>query len=348
MKIYLTFHPYIWTKYNFYFTDLHQCEYVFYFYNMGFNYYNEELQIMWTNNEDAFSSNREFNNINYFLKMNKKVILYYRSDSSDHIEYLNNYHNEIINKNIILIKDFSVDINYFIKNNIEKIEIYGDNGSEGYNTFKIMKIFNEINIENKTNKYIAKNQYDFYDKYIHIWTWKFNAYGFLYMNYDKNNEINNKPIDVFYVKNYRENTIDCLYRKKIHEIINQMKLKYKNLNFYTEPCNSDIYLDKLSKAKICVSCYGMGECCYDDWKSIINNTILVKPDTSYVKDYYGINNEFNEMINFFSIDLSDLETKIIDILNNYDIFKQKAIIAKQKLLQFDEEKHVKDFCKIFN
>ena len=45
---------------------------IFYFMNMGWNYYKKELWYMWTERTERWSAEREMKNIDSLLEMNKK------------------------------------------------------------------------------------------------------------------------------------------------------------------------------------------------------------------------------------------------------------------------------------
>ena len=161
-----------------------------------------------------------------------------------------------------------------------------------------------------------------------------------YIILQKDNWLKKKEYDIFYIKNKRQ-TLDGLLREKTREKL--LNLPYKKC---MENCRKDQYDLLLAKSKICVSTWGMGECVYDDWKAILNETILLKIDTSHVIDYYGIYNEANGYLIYYKHDLSDLEDKINHILENYDYYLKKAKKAKQRLLEYTEDRHIKDFKEI--
>ncbi len=314
------------------------ADYVFYPINMGYNCYPEKFSHFW-NESESFSIHREIRNINELIKLNKKLILYFRSDGAGDLE---NWINFLENKkNIIFFKDFNFNIDKFN----DSIEVLQDVGTFLHHLKKIVDAFPEAlkNTSYEIKKgIIDKKNFQFYKDNVKLFTFKFNAYGWISQNYCKNNDINNKPHDIFYVKHHRD-TIDGYYRIKIKEKLENIK----NLNKFMQSCDYTKYEEELCKSKIVISTYGLGECVFDDWKALLNNCVLLKSDTSYVKDYYGIYVPENEMIVYYKTDLSDLEEKINYILSNYEFYKKKAVTIKNYLLtRFSLENHIKDFSKM--
>jgi hypothetical protein len=201
-----------------------------------------------------------------------------------------------------------------------------------------LSIINDIFSKKKIEyKEVSINEDLWKEKFIPF-TFLFDNYGWLYKKYER--KVKSKEYDIFYIKNNRP-TLDGLLREKIREKL--LKMSHKKC---MKNCSKEQYDILLAKSKICVSTWGMGECVYDDWKAILNETILLKIDTSHVIDYYGIYNEENGYIIYYKHDLSDLEEKINHILKNYDYYLKRAKEAKQRLLEYTEERHIKDFKEI--
>ena len=49
---------------------------------------------------------------------------------------------------------------------------------------------------------------------------------------------------------------------------------------------------------------------------------------------------------YYKHDLSDLEDKINHILENYEYYLKKVKESKRRLLEYTEERHIKDFKEI--
>jgi len=316
-----------------------ECDYIFYSLNLGFNYYNKQFEYFW-NNEERWGGKYEITQLQHLINKGKKLLLYYRSDSANLIPsrfikfYLDNP------DKIIFFRDFTINFEYHQGNEIMLVK---DKSSYTYHNYLIKKNFSML-IDGIEYSEMKINCDDYKRINIKIFTWRFQSYGWLNQNYDLHNNISNKPIDITFIKNFRDLELNCFYRKKIRSILDKIH-KY---NIRTEKCHPDEYLNIIAKSKICISAWGKGECVYDDWKGIMNNTIVLKPDTKHVKDYYGIYNPSNEMIVYFKPDLSDFIEKIEHVLHNYDIYLEKVKKAKKYLVNtFTEERHIQDFCKLF-
>jgi len=323
--------------------DIEKCDFILYLSGMGYNYYRKDLEYFWTNDSEQWDFfKREEPHLISFIEKGKKIILYNRSDGAISLSWLfntklyKNYHDKII-----IFKDYNFKTDFFKEK--KEIPLFGDAGGGGHHKYLIQKYFPEsLNLINYCTEKIFSEDFYKYDK-IKVFTFKFDSYGWLYQNYDKNNDVLNKPIDVMFIKHYRPQLFNDFHRNKIKDILNS----YNKYNIETDSCDPHQYLNILAKSKICISAWGMGECVYDDWKGILNNTIILKPDTSYMKDYYGIYDPSNEIIVYFKPDLSNLKEKIEEIISNYPYYLNKVQKAKEYLVNtFTEERHVKDFCNM--
>ena len=149
--------------------------------------------------------------------------------------------------------------------------------------------------------------------------------------------LNKKIYDIFFVKRFREGQLNCLLRKTLEQVL-KLKNKYK---ICYDSCSKDEYKIRLAQSKICISTWGLGESLNDDYFCILNDVIVLKVDTTFLKDFYGLFEE-NNIFHFYKLDFSDFESKIDNILNNYDDYyklnkkKRKKIIKK-----YDLEYHIK-------
>ncbi len=323
-------------------SDLKNCEYVFYLFNIGDDYYTDEYKMLW-GPDRAWSFKRDAENLLYFINLNKKVILYYREDSFSNIDNLIDLiKDKNIEDKVILFRDFNLRLEFF--NESDSIQTIRDVGNYKYFPNFILNNFSDWLSYSKLTKdhslrTIKRTNYKFYRR-MNVFTFK-PSHSFIDNSYDLNTNIDDKPIDIFYVKHHRD-TFDGFIRHKI-------KGKLSNIygfKKFLENCDMSTYDKMLAKSKICVSTWGLGEYTYDDFKAIMNHTVLLKIDTSHIRDYYGIFNPDNGFIIYFKHDLSDLEEKITHILSNYPYYKNRATDAKKKLLKFDRERHVKDFCRM--
>jgi len=85
-------------------------------------------------------------------------------------------------------------------------------------------------------------------------------------------------------------------------------------------CRGKDYLDKMSKAKICISPLGLGEICWRDFEAISNGAILLKPCMSYIETWPNIYRPWDTYIPVMW-DWSDLENVLLHILTNYEEYK---------------------------
>jgi len=314
--------------------EIKKCDIIFYFMNMGWNYYRPELSYMWTNDLERWSKDREIRNCQKLLQWDKKLIIYLRGDGASVDK--NDIDKIAMNNNVLcVLHDFHLNMEK-IQNPVKLIKDYHHLSIIKEMNFTEEEIYNyNVNLNNERNINVNKK---LWEEKFKPYTFLFDNYGWLYKNYER--KVRKKEYDIFYIKNGRP-TLDGILRQKIRD-----KLMVLGYNKCMKRCRTNEYDIRLAKSKICVSTWGMGECVYDDWKAILNETILLKIDTSHVIDYYGIYNEENGYIIYYKHDLSDLEEKINHILENYDYYLKRAKEGKRKLLEFTEERHIKDFKEI--
>ncbi len=102
--------------------EIKKCDIIFYFMNMGWNYYHEEIDYMWSNDKEKWSSEREIRNIEKLLKTNKKMIIYVRGDGASIDK--NSIDKIAINSKVIcVLHDFHLNIEK-IKNPVKLIKDY--------------------------------------------------------------------------------------------------------------------------------------------------------------------------------------------------------------------------------
>lgn len=296
---------------------------VFFLFNSGNNkLLNNELKHL--KSKQKYNDKNEIKAIEYFIQQKKKVIVYLRSDGSTIFSNINSliqkYPNDILVLRDFILKD-EKEYNTLASSHIKYI-IYKNHD---YNNLRETKELMN-NLKNTLCFTIPFNK-------------KF-AYGFLGKKYDKKKL--KKKYDIFYVKNYRGGQLNCILRKKTLNKINNLKDKYK---IFTESCSKEEYENKILESKIYISTWGLGESLKDDYFCLCNDTIVLKINTSCVKDFYGLFEEDN-IFHFYKHDLSDLEEKIKLILDNYnfyyDLYNQKR---KEVIEKYDKEYHVKLLSK---
>lgn len=141
---------------------------------------------------------------------------------------------------------------------------------------------------------------------------------------------NTKKYDIFFCKHQR-NTVDGISRKYLLNVkLPLLQQKNYNINIF-EKLDMNEYANFLSSSKIVISPFGMGERVDDDLIAPLYDTIVIKPDCSYVYSYENLFNnknfnkyhkiQFTQHIVFCKPDFSDLEEIIDKILQ---LFSKKV------------------------
>ena len=180
------------------------------------------------------------------------------------------------------------------------------------NKFKEKDLSNSIYSGLKTLSTISPENLK---KFHHI-LWDFNSSPLSKTcRFFRNSEIDFNKIrthDVFCV-NRNKSGIQGWARNKAKFIINNMK----DLNVVTNGLSQNDYNEKLINSKIGVACWGWGEWIHMDASAMYGGTILIKPDSGYIRMYPEIYIN-NKTYIPCKPDYSDLEEKIRYILDNYD------------------------------
>ena len=310
-------------------SKIEDADIVFYLFNMGIkNFMKDEFKHF--NLEEKFQRGKELKTIKYFIQLKKKIIIYMRSDSGNVFDDINS-----------LIQNFNDEILFIIRDYILKEK-------KKYNLISNSHYKYLINNKYPKKKDIIIKEYVNDKKKYFCYTIPYakkTGYGFLgkKLNYDRKR----KKIDIFYIKNYRDNTYNCTLRKKILEkllLINKDK-KYK---LVTENCSKDIYTKQLLESKIMISPWGIGESLRDDYFCLMNDIIVLKVNTSHIEDFYGLFKK-NNVFHFFEVDLSDSEEKIEMIINNYEYYKNLHNERRQQIIKkYSNEFHLKQLADKIN
>ncbi len=91
------------------------------------------------------------------------------------------------------------------------------------------------------------------------------------------------------------------------------------------------YINLITKSKIVVSPWGLGEWCHRDYEAIHCGAVLIKPDTSFVQaipDIYQNNSTYVPC----KPDFSDLQQKVDHILTHYESYQPMRERAKKLLV----------------
>ena len=280
-------------------SNLENADIVFYMFNLGVKklFKDDNLSL-----NKKYDYNKEIKNILYYIKLNKKLIIYVRKDGSGIFNVINNLLKNHKKSILFIIKDF-------LLKNQENYKLLSDN----HYKYLISKIYPK-----KDKEIFYVDYYNDLSKYFcyTIPYCKNIPYTFLHKKYIFNKKKNEKTIDIFYVKNYRENTYNCIYRKKLYDKLNLIN-KSNKYNLFNEKCSKEDFYNNLLKSKIMISVWGIGESLVDDYFCLMNDIIVLRVDTSHVKDFYGLYEKDN-IFYFFNLDFSNLEERIDYILNNYE------------------------------
>lgn len=151
-----------------------------------------------------------------------------------------------------------------------------------------------------------------------------------------------KTLDVFCVCHpHLHSAILSKHRKEVVKIVKSMGKKIKVFTNVIE--THDEYNQTLSKYKICVAPWGIGERIALDQKAILAGCVLIKPDSDYVKSYPDLYQE--QYYVKCKQDLSNLKNVINSVLKNYKFYYNKTCVARKMLLEYDEHKFVEHFCE---
>ena len=322
-------------KYNINFdSSLKDSDIVFYLSNIGIKDLFKDSN---HNLNSKYDLNKDEKNIEYFINLNKKIIIYFRQDGGTIIPFLNN-----------LIKQYPNNILFIINDFLLKKEQYYQLCSNSHYKYKISKIYPKKNKEIIYTKY-----YNNLDKYF-CFTIPYSqktSYGILTNQWKPYRkficEKKKKEFDIFYVKHYRGDTYNSIYRKKTLDQLNKIN-KDNKYKLYTQECSKIDFYDNLLKSKIMISVWGIGESLIDDYFCVHNDVIVLKVCTSHLKDFYNLFEKDN-LFHFFNIDFSDLEEKINMILNNYEYYYKLHNEKRQKIInKYNEEYHIKILANKIN
>ena len=135
------------------------------------------------------------------------------------------------------------------------------------------------------------------------------------------------------------------HRKGLWDKLNTFK-KYSML---TEKMPFEQYVQNLSKSKICISPFGMGELCFRDFEAMLFGTILLKPDQSIITTSPNIYVEGETYIGC-KLDWSDLNEKIEYIMDNFNELNEKLNhnIRNMFIEEYTHENFCMNYYNIFN
>lgn len=301
-------------------TNIDESTVVLYLFNLGVKDLHTDKNL---NFNKKFNYRIERKNIEYFINLNKKLIIYVRSDGCGYINLLTTFTKKYGKSILFIMRDYLLKE----KKNYKII---------GKDHFKYL-IASEFDKKKGNEIYKIFNNLDKYFCYTI-------PYGIVIRlsilnDYFKEYKKRRKRYDVFYVKRVKSNW-SGFYREKLKKKLENIKSK-SSLKIFMENCDEKKFYTKLLKSKIMVSVWGNGESLRDDYFCIHNDIIVLKVNTSHVKDFYNLFEE-NNIFHFFNINLDNLELKINEILNNYDYYYNLHNKKRKKLLnKYNLDYHVK-------
>ena len=199
-----------------------------------------------------------------------------------------------------------------------------------YHCFLINKYANIV--ENKNNLIEIENK--FLDKIYCMIPTSVQDRFYWYKN---NIPIEEKDIDVSFVGVVRylgdqgANVMDWHRLKCVEEIKKIKSIKsfcVVSNSVQSHPLPNEAYKQIIQKSKIVISPWGMGEWNYRDFHAMYQKCVLIKPDSSHVKCYPVDIFKSNERYIPCKLDFSDLQEKVLNVLENYHFYD--SIIEKNR------------------
>jgi len=311
----------------------------------------------------------EDKNIIITENINEADLLIFLINSSKNMTNINENDKKMLKESkipVIILERFDSSISWFrefemipnlkaiIKNRlIEPIELINSEYFYGRYHYKLMydAYYKETGIEKFKEKDLSNSIYsglktlplissDNLKKFNHI-LWDFNSSPLSRTcRFFRNSEVDfmkDREFDVFCV-NRNKSGIQGWARNKAKSIINNMK----DLNVVTTSLPQNEYNEKLINSKIGVACWGWGEWIHMDASAMYGGTILIKPDSGYIRmfpDIYINNKTYIPC----KPDYSDLEEKIRYVLNNYNDLLEMRKKNREFLLSINHKECAERF-----
>jgi len=156
-----------------------------------------------------------------------------------------------------------------------------------------------------------------------------------YLNFTPNNL--SKDIDVcaiyqgYHVENSDHHVRnDLLYTS--HRVSAWETLSKSSRNVVTDKKPYSEYVDILSRSKVAISPFGMGEICFRDFEIVHYGTVMIKPDMSRIITEPNLYVPYETYIPC-KPDWSDLLDVVEEVLTNWDKYEPIAKKAQQRLLE---------------
>jgi hypothetical protein len=154
--------------------------------------------------------------------------------------------------------------------------------------------------------------------------------------------LSNRKYDVVFMGTTQYDEKITKHRMDVIQYIEDVCRK-NNLECYTSttPIKYSKYINILNNTKIFISPYGWGEFSLKEYECICYGAHIVKP-----KIYFQYYPNYCENMDDFEIDLSNFESKILDILANLDDAQKKVDSNRKMFLDFCVNKHLAELENI--
>lgn len=201
-------------------------------------------------------------------------------------------------------------------------------------------IYNDLTIPKEsvhqdTEKYIDKFRCVlWYLPYSHLDTNKHMRHIVSIRNTEK------KDIDIFCIFHEHKDVLGT-HRNKIGEIVKSKLGDRYNIVFGSN-YDQNTYHSLLSRSKICIAPWGLGERIALDQKGLLAGCVLLKPDSDYVLTYPDLYQE--KYYVKFKQDLSDIEDICVEVLTNLDKYRVRTEEANKLLEENDVDTMIKQIC----
>jgi hypothetical protein len=121
--------------------------------------------------------------------------------------------------------------------------------------------------------------------------------------------------------NYDSANLIAIQRNKVFKMLENLKAGYQILK--GAKVSRSVYLRELSNSKVSISPFGFGEVCYRDFESFISGALLIKPSMEHLVTFPNVYIP-NETYIPVLWDISDLQEKFENVIDNFDSYKQIA------------------------
>lgn len=201
-------------------------------------------------------------------------------------------------------------------------------------------------LENNTKLVEKKEKCDL--SKIKTCSWNLYQYSFVAnksMKYMKDlSNVKKKDIDVFFVcHSHDKSPILSRHRRGILKILKKFESETNAKCVLGVDINlkKRKYMDTIKRSKICVCPYGLGGRIALDQFALLAESIVVKPDMSYMMTDPMIYTK--QYMEFFTMD--NLKSVLANILGNYEKYNKLAKKRKKMVLKFDDKYYADRFVE---